>query len=444
MTTPVAPGTETPSHAPIERAGLLSKWLRPSRRALVSEYTLTGMGTTTARALSFLTVAIMGRLLGPEEFGRFSLAFYIMTLLPQLSTAIDNALIKHAAADARQRREFLSAAVLIKLAMHGAILLVGLALAKPVVRSLLQKEHFQTLYVVALVGGAIIAFFNLVLVYEQAQQHFRSYVAWSLSVNALILLGVVVLIALGVRDALSNLLCICGVTLGAVACWWPRTVPRLVLDAVKTQTRELLHFGAWIGVATIVDALHQRLDVFVLGRYGDFAVLGTYAAAVRVSSIVDLFQRVVMVVLYPRAMAAVDDKGLRDFFKEAAIITGLAMAAGAVTVVLAGPLLHVLFGQQFGDALAPARLLCVANLALLVYTTVSFVFYILGRPEFIAALGLCKLVAAVVLAIILVPRMGANGAAWTMLGSSFLVLVVATVWAIHYLRKVDWKNWSKA
>lgn len=418
----------------------VSRGSGPGGWTFLSEHLLVGAGTGTARVLAFLAIAVMGRWLGPEEFGRFSLAFYVMAVLAQLSSAVDNSMIKRIGAFPEESRAILRAALLLKAGLHASVLVAGLVLAWPVVALVLDKPNFLLLYTLALVGGGLTGLYNLALAYWQARQQFRMYATWSVGFSAATLAGVCAVNLLGERSALANLLLMIGLTLVAVTAWLARIGPGGALADAGAHIRPLWHFGAWLGVSTLAAAVHQRLDVFVLSRYADYAELGQYSAAVRVSMVPDLVNQAIAVVLFPKAMQVRDQGALRAFARESAVMLCLMAAAGVATMLLAGPLLGLFFGPQFGEAAPAARLLCAATMTLGIYAPISMLFYALDRPQLIAALGLFKLAAAVVLALALVPRLGAMGAALTMLLTNVGALLFVVFWAKKSVANAPWKN----
>lgn len=425
--------TPTPD-APGRMGAVWRRW------GFLSEHLFVGVGSVTARGLSFLAVAFMGRWLGPEEFGRFSLAFYVMALLAQLSSAVDNAMIKRVGSQPGQARQILFAALVLKLAFHGVVFVAGALLAGPVLSLVLRKESFLTLYLLALAGGVLTGLYNLALSYFRARQKFHAYAFWSVGFNASVLAGVCAINLLLVRSALANLLLMTGLTGVAVLGWSVLMVRDFSLRQAREHLRPLWHFGAWLGVSTLAAAVHQRLDVFVLSSFADYTQVGKYSAAVRIAMIPDLVYQAIAIVLFPKAMSVRDDVHLQKYLRESAVMVALAMVAGIAAVALAGPLLHLFFGAQFTEAVEPARLLCGATLALVAYAPLSYLFYTFDRPRLIAAFGLFKLFAAIALALLLVPRYGAAGAAWTMLLTNLAALLFVIVWSMKLRAQAPWKN----
>ena len=95
--------------------------------------------------------------------------------------------------------------------------------------------------------------------------------------------------------------------------------------------------------------------------------------------------------------------------------------------VSAGNLIELFYGQTFVSAVPALRILAFAIIGLFVNMLLSYVFMALGKQRFYLLAAMSCLIVNALVDVLLIPRMGATGAAWgTLLGelSYFLLCIV--------------------
>ncbi|GAB3255501.1 hypothetical protein GCM10027425_15610 [Alteromonas gracilis] len=177
------------------------------------------------------------------------------------------------------------------------------------------------------------------------------------------------------------------------------------------QVREIVGFG-WRGqIGGLVTLLNLRLDFAILGALAGPAVLGVYAVASKFAELLRLPGTALTWVTYPRLAGLpaeeADRLARRMLWPAAAVV----VAAAVPTYALIGPVVRLLYGAEFEDAIGLARLLVVGMLLAGAAGVASGWLYGRGRPgRNSVALGV-GLVLTVVLDLALIPAYGAWGAA---------------------------------
>lgn len=186
--------------------------------------------------------------------------------------------------------------------------------------------------------------------------------------------------------------------------WWGR--PR------RGLAREIAVFGSKGQLGGMMTLLNLRLDFAILGALAGPAVLGAYAVASKYAEILRLPGTALTWVTYPEfagmplATAVARARRLLP-----PTLLGLVLAAGPL-LLLSGPVIRALYGSDFHDAVAPARILVLGMLLGGTAGVASGFLYGRGRPgrnSLALALGL---VVTTVLDVLLIPRFGAVGAAY--------------------------------
>ena len=219
--------------------------------------------------------------------------------------------------------------------------------------------------------------------------------------------------------------------LATAAAWffWEKETARFdPLPAEPGEVRELVKYGAPRAPAALLAQLLFWTDYFVFSHYVHGRDLGVYAAAVRVAQALVLFLVAVNYMFSPfvadlharteRARAEGDLDGAEAFRRR---LDGLFKAltrwvvAGTIPILLLlvivpGPVLKV-FGAGFQSGTLPLRILLVGQAVNVATGSVGFILIMVGRTGWDLAVYLGSFLFDLVVAILLVPHLRADGAA---------------------------------
>lgn len=175
--------------------------------------------------------------------------------------------------------------------------------------------------------------------------------------------------------------------------------------------RESLAFGvrAWIG--TLSTAFNDRLDQILVALLASEAVLGIYATAVNAFDVLLYLAAAAataMVPLVARADPARRTGRVLAAFRAVALVTAIGIALAAA----AGPeLIRLVFGDGFQGSAAPFLWLLPGALGFVALAIFSSALVGSSAPGRSSAGPLVSLVLGIALDFLLVPRLGASGAA---------------------------------
>lgn len=179
----------------------------------------------------------------------------------------------------------------------------------------------------------------------------------------------------------------------------------------RRLVRDVVTYGTRGQVGGLVSLLNLRLDFAILGALAGPAVLGTYAVASKYAELLRLPGTALTWVAYPelaRSDAVDAAQRARRLLRPALLSVWV---AAVPMLFLAGPVVQLLYGGQFGSAVPQARVLLVGMLLGGAAGLASGYLYGRGRPG-LNSLGLgIGLALTVILDITLIPQHGAMGAA---------------------------------
>ncbi len=203
-------------------------------------------------------------------------------------------------------------------------------------------------------------------------------------------------------------------TLAAWFVWERETSAFPSLRAEPDEVRELVRYGAPRAPAALLAQLLFWTDYFVFSHYARGAELGVYAAAVRVAQALVLFLIAVNYMFSP-FVADLHARGERDRLDGLFKTLTRWVVAGTLPILILlviepGPVLR-LFGGEFESGTTALRILLIGQAVNVATGSVGFILVMVGRTGWDLAVYASSFVLDLVIAFVLVPHLGAKGAA---------------------------------
>ncbi|WP_439031894.1 lipopolysaccharide biosynthesis protein [Gordonia terrae] len=176
----------------------------------------------------------------------------------------------------------------------------------------------------------------------------------------------------------------------------------------RAHATQLARFGlgAWIGSAAGV--ILARLDQVLFLPLSSAAELGIYVVAVSLADMVRTFNTAVRDVVFSVQSARNDDESLGRAARLSTIIT---TAVGAAAVLMATWAVPLAFGSEFGSVTVVLAVILVGTIIGNPGSVAAAGMTARGRPILRSVAILSSVVLNVVLLVLLLPKMGAMGAA---------------------------------
>jgi O-antigen/teichoic acid export membrane protein len=362
------------------------------------------------------TGVLMARLLGAEGRGEYA----AVTLWPQLLamlavSGLSGAIVVRMRSGDASRAAVSGAALLIALVTSALALLAG-ALTLP---HALSNYPAEVAWFAQLCLASV--FVNsLTLVLRQAligAGEFTLANVANLLPQLLHLAALLAVLPLGVLTPRNAILALLGAGLVSLLALLPSFLRRFrpTLRGARAELRALLSFSGRASMNDVVYTFGMHLDRLVLIPLLAPAQLGLYAVAFSFSRTLQLAQPAVMTVLLSRLAGreAGETKPLHD---HAVRFLLAGMAGGCAVLWLVGEwLLRFAFGDEFAAANLIFRVLAVeAALSVLSQVTIQL-FLAHDRPGVVSTLQVGTLGVSAVGLLLLVPPLGALGAAIALL-----------------------------
>lgn len=385
---------------------------------------------------AFLVSVMLGRALGPDTFGRFSFALWLLRTVPGLlALGIPAALAKMAAerlgSDAPEAAKgFLRLSIRLHVGLMAAATAVGIAvmITNP------QQVWFTLLI---LVGIAItLALFDLeALLTASSQFRVLSMFAAASGIAQVAVTALGIVLDIPWQGFLVLFVGVAAVGLTAMA-WMAHVAVREHPPAHLTRD-DRAAFLRFAGVATFALVVDQvvwgRPELFFLEIFASDADVGFYAAALRLASLAAVLPLVASKPLLPefsRMRGAQTDEELAQLFPRiCAPLLGLAAPIAAIGAAVSGPAIEFFYGPRFSPA-ATVTMLLIAGSVIRAATSPLAAALLTGhRPRFVAELGIVAVVANVVFDIVAISTWGLIGAAVANVAAQLIWLVGAATYA---------------
>lgn len=208
-----------------------------------------------------------------------------------------------------------------------------------------------------------------------------------------------------------------------------RVSGRFVTPVFRIDTvlwRRILRSSVPLGFTGLCVAMTNRLGFLLLERMTSLREVGYYAAAYRITAVLEMFPLLVMSTVYPLMVqyAARDRRALRALYGKCLLgFMAIGVPIGIGVTVCAPAIVGFLFGAAYADAVPALRVLVWSTVFLYVAITGGNLLIAVGRETVNLGANIVGAAANVILNLLLIPRLGLVGAALATTIGYFLILV---------------------
>ncbi|MBX2895931.1 MAG: oligosaccharide flippase family protein [Cyclobacteriaceae bacterium] len=372
-------------------------------------------------------------------FGVWTL-FLVLTTASEMSRSafIQNAFIKFFNEGKVDKNKLFTASLFLNCCATVLFILILLGLI-PILRSFWKTEVIQSLIYCYCVTSVILIPFTQLNYLEQANHRF-SGVFWSNIIRqGLFFVIVIVCFVLFPRMSLTffgwmqTVSALAGMLVAYFLC--KRYLPeKLSLD--WNLIRQLFGFGKYILGTGFTSNIGKNADQIILGNVSHASV-AYYNAGVRILNLIEIPSLSISNIVYPKIAEKVNLEGNSGagklYEKSVAII--LAIILPAVVVVLLFPQLVLLLtaGKKYLESAAVLRLMGTASLLIPFNIQVGSALEVINRPQVSFFINLVSNILNVVLNLILIPILGATGAAISFVVTVLVIFAVGQYYIMLFL-----------
>jgi O-antigen/teichoic acid export membrane protein len=227
----------------------------------------------------------------------------------------------------------------------------------------------------------------------------------------------VLIFALNLRTAKALLYSqLCGYSLATLIGWillFPN-LKRENREPMKDSLKEMLHYGAFLQLSSLVTTLNKRLSLYLLKTHCDERSIGVYASGTQVTEGVNIIGLSIGLVEF--SALSNTEKAERTsqltlrFMKFSVLLTFTALL---VICLLPTAFFEWLFSGEFSDIRTVILLMAPGIVFFSAHTILANYFSGTGKPKYNLYASLIGLSVTLVSAFVLIPMLGIRGAAIT-------------------------------
>lgn len=375
-------------------------------------------------ALAFLCHLVLSRALGASQYGQYMIALgWAMVLVIPSRIGLDNSVLRYAtiyreegrSADFRGLVRFsLGAMMAVATLVVAALLLAKAAAVGP-----LDPIGWAVIVGLALLvpSSAILGWLSALV--RTANRIFASQFYEQMLRPLLLMVAVVVVVVAGGLLNSGQAMVLTGLTVILVTAGLAIHA-RNIFAALPPGRASFEHRREWLAVSwplflmAVVQETLNQVDLILLGLLSNATQAAYFAASMRLASLVTFGLMAIGTVSGPLIASAYNRNELAELTRIARMTarfsTAFAAVIAAVLVVIGRPAL-ALFGPGFGEAYPVLLILLAGGLFNSITGSVSYLLIMTGREKAAVLILASALMVAVFANLLLVPQLGAVGAA---------------------------------
>jgi O-antigen/teichoic acid export membrane protein len=375
-------------------------------------------------ALGLVSIAVLTRYLGPEDYGKYTLALMYTQLFGVLAdVGLFTTVVREISKDPARTEELVGNTIALRLVL--SIVVIALAAG---VSLLLPYEH-QVRVAILLAGAPLLLGMlttSFVAILQSRLRMGRAVIgdvigrAVSLGLVLAVVgldLGFYSVLGAAAGGALATLI---------VTSWLTRRFAPVRPLVQPEVWRALLKAAVPLGLALAINALYFRADTLIISLYEPYGQVGLYTLAYRVLELALVVGTVFLNTTFPimsEAVANDEQRALRTIqaSTEVCVVLGAPLVAGGL--VLAPQIIDLAGGDKFHDAAEPLRILLAAGALAWVNGVFGFALIARNRQGSALWLNVSALAFNVGLNFLLIPRYGIVAAAIVTVASELLILL---------------------
>ena len=377
------------------------------------------LGTGAARAVNVLTqlaTLIMGtKFLGAAEWGK---AFIAQTDITFLLIGIE--LIAGSGLVYFTPRKKLATLMKISYGWIAFVMLIYLLLFQ-------VFSFFPTFYHTIVPEGYALLVLLMTFIYSMHEFNLNHFLGkekiatynWLFLTQILtqVTMMAVLIFAMNVRTAKALLYSqLCGYSLATLIGWillFPN-LKRQDREPMKDSLKEMLQYGAFMQLSTLVSTLNKRLSLYLLNTHCDERSIGVYASGTQVTEGVNIVGQSIGLVEFS-ALSNTENKQRASqltlrFMKLSVLLTFTALL---VICLLPTRFFEWIFSGEFSDIHTVILLIAPGIVFFSAHTILANYFSGTGKPKYNLYASLIGLSVTLVSAFVLIPWLGIRGAAIT-------------------------------
>lgn len=387
----------------------------------------------STRIITFVRLAILGRILTPTQFGYFGIATLVLSLLEILTeTGINVFLVQ----EKEHIKEYINSAWMVSI-IRGVILSLAISMSAPLIVIFFNAHEAYLIILLIAIVPFIRGFINPAIITYQKDllfdKEFRlRFFAFSIDVIISIIVGVITrsaesfaygLIASALLEVLLSYIFI-------------PLRPRLQLEIEKIK--KIIRRSGWITLISVSSYIADNGDNITVGKILGSTSLGIYQIAYKFSTLpISEITNVINQVVFPVYSRFSENKERlwKAFLKVTAFSSLGSVILGGAIFIFAEPIIILFMGGQWISAIPVIKILSLYGILRTIFGNFPPLFLSVGKQKYVAQSTLIRGAGLVVSVIPFITYFGMIGAGYSMLFSILIEIPVLLYFAVKIFKK---------
>lgn len=385
---------------------------------IIKNTSIVFLGNIFNAGFVFLFITLVSRVLGPGDFGLFSVALAILTVMEGIAQfGTTPSLTRLASFYLKQGqpgpvKEIMGAILRFRLVMGILIALVGWWLAIPLAFFVFKEPKLVPLLRISSIGVSGLLLSTYIYAVLQAYEQFLVYAGVNVFIGAgRFLLGLGLLYFYRLSPTNSCLVYIIPLFLAFLA--GGLFIPKgyLMAKTSKKIHQQIFFFSKWLVAASFLGIIYNRLDMFIIARLLNMESVGIYSSAFRLASLLLMISGTITIVLFPKVSSFTKVSQVRSYLKKAAVVSLGISALLSPFWFVSLPLVKAIYGPAYISAAGIFRILLPAFMIEILYSPLVLVLYAINKPQHLTFLAAGNILICFWGNLFLIPLLQVEGAA---------------------------------
>jgi O-antigen/teichoic acid export membrane protein len=394
----------------------------------------------------FIINAALGRSLSKDWYATFTLAILVLTTVAETSDlGLNGALSRFAPFFIAQKhdgklRQLVRIIWRWRVGLSAAITGGGLILSYPLAYFVFKQPSLAPYLAFSFLGVGGVILLGFVNTFLQANQRFLYNATLQMlkGVIRLVLIGMLILFHVeSLFYYLAVYLAVPWILFAASFHVLPKGFRHTSID--DKETRSVIHsqvarFSSWLTIWSLFSIIATRVDQAMISRYLGLEQVAIYTAAYQLIQLYPLVSQTITTVLAPKTNGFTSKKLFIPFIGYSLRWILLPVVVLGVLVYPSQYLITLFFGHAYDASLGVYLVLAYSLVFNLLVIPFSLIIVAYNRTDLMAASGIIQFVVNIVGTVLLIPRFGVMGAAYTY-AFGILVAVLYNIACAMYLLK---------
>ncbi len=411
------------------------------------------VATLTKWLRAIVVSIVIARMLGPEQYGVYTLVVWVMLVAGMFvnlgfTTTTSKYLSEFKGKNAEDHVVGTVNFVLKLEIILGLIVTAVVMATSPYLAGLFSQGEYKHLFLIAAIGIFPTAIFDICSYVFIGLQQFKSLAlaTFATSMLAVVLIPVALMLGFGLTGLIIINLLVAFIGLIYVLFLLKKEVPLKAFVQAKLKSdvaAKITKYNIYIlGIIFFDFVVNQRTEIFFLGYFRTPQEVAYYSVAFGLASaamtILPGSLTNVLMPIMSEAYGKNDESKLKKLFLESTrylMILAVPITIGGIA--LAAPIMNVVYGLDYAQAIPALMCLFIPACAMSIGTGGSSLQYGIERQGFILKLGIVLAVINIVLDLCLIPRYGVMGAVLANSAAQITGITISQIFTCKLL-KVRW------